>query len=63
MATLILQHGTCLSVIVLSTPESPKSLPSPLSALSTCRNSRTEGGWEKLILEVTKITLIEIYSL
>lgn len=63
MVTLTLQHGTCLSVIVPSTHGSSKSLSSPLNALSTCRNSKTEGGEKKLIIEVTKITLIEIYSL
>lgn len=44
MVTLTLQHGTCLSVIVPSTHGSSKSLSSPLNALSTCRNSKTEGG-------------------
>lgn len=44
MIALTLKYVTCFSVIVPSIPESDKSLSRFLNAISTCRNSRTEGG-------------------
>lgn len=63
--TLTLKCGIGFAVTGPSTPESGESPSSSLSALCTCRNSRTEGGKRKetYISEVTKITIIEMYSL
>lgn len=49
MATLILQHGTCLSVIVLSTPGSPKSLPAHSMPYQLVETPGLKGGGRNLL--------------